>query len=119
MAAVRLREVLPRDGFQDFDVVIPTATKRAIVERLWQAGLRWVEVSSMAHPRLLPQFADAERLIGELAGCDGLLRSVFVPNRRGLERALSAGVEEVSLAVAATDTLSRENFGVGRAEALA
>ncbi|MDO8211110.1 hydroxymethylglutaryl-CoA lyase [Conexibacter sp. CPCC 206217] len=118
---VSVREVLPRDGFQDERALIPTATKLAIVERLWQAGLRWIEVSSMVHPRKLPQFADAQELLAQLAerDLDGLVRSVFVPNRRGLERALAAGAQEVSLAVASTDTLSRENFGMDRDAALA
>src|SRR5262249_27762560 len=116
---VRIRDVLPRDGFQDEAQTIPTATKVEIVERLWAGGLRWVEVTSMVHPRRLPQFADAEEVLAAGGRLARLVRSVFVPNRRGLERALAVGAEEVSLALAATDTLSRENFGMDRDAALA
>ncbi len=119
MSAVRLREVLPRDGLQDYAVHVPTAAKIAIVERLHAAGLRWIEVTSMVHPKWVPQFSDAEEVLAAVGGLDGLVASVFVPNRRGLDRAVGNGADEVSLAVAASDTLSRENFAMDRAEALA
>jgi hydroxymethylglutaryl-CoA lyase len=117
--SARLREVLPRDGLQDYASHVPTATKIAIVERLHAAGMRWIEVTSMVHPRWVPQFSDAEQVLAAANGLDGLVASVFVPNRRGLDRAVAHGVAEASLAVAATDTLSRENFAMDRAEALA
>jgi hydroxymethylglutaryl-CoA lyase len=117
--AVAIREVLPRDGFQDLDVRLPTDTKVAVVEALWGAGLRWIEITSMVHPKWVPQFADAEAVLAAVRELDGLTSSVFVPNRRGLDRALGAGATEVSLVVASTDALSRENFAMERDAALA
>lgn len=116
---VRLREVLPRDGLQDYASHVPAATKIAIIERLHAAGMRWIEVTSMVHPTWVPQFSDAEQVLAAVSGLEGLLASAFVPNRRGLDRALAHGLGEASLAVASTNTLSRENFAMDRAEALA
>ncbi|HEX4307695.1 MAG TPA: hypothetical protein VHZ54_16785 [Solirubrobacterales bacterium] len=116
---IEIREVLPRDGFQDLDRHLPTATKIAVIRRLREAGLRWIEVTSMVSPKWVPQFADAEEVVGAVRDLDGLKRSVFVANRRGLERALAVGADEVSLALASTDTLSRKNFNMDREEALA
>lgn len=118
MTALRLREVLPRDGFQDLDYTVPADVKKAVIDQLAAVGLHWIEVSSMVHPQWVPQFTDAEDIVAHARGISGLTVSVFVPNRRGLERALSLGVDEVSLAVAATDGLSRSNFRMGAAEHL-
>ncbi|HEY4097158.1 MAG TPA: hydroxymethylglutaryl-CoA lyase [Baekduia sp.] len=117
--AVAIREVLPRDGFQDLDVRLPTDVKVAVIEALWGAGLRWIEITSMVHPKWVPQFADAEEVLAAVRELDGLTSSVFVPNRRGLDRALGAEATEVSLVVASTDALSRENFAMERDAALA
>lgn len=111
---IRIREVLPRDGFQDFGAHIPAQTKIAIIEALWGNGLRWIEVSSMVHPRWVPQFADAEEVLAAIADLDGLLSSVFVPNLRGLRRAFDSAADEVSLAVASTDSLCKKNFAMTR-----
>jgi hydroxymethylglutaryl-CoA lyase len=114
---VAFREVLPRDGLQDMELV-PTRAKVALITRLCAAGLRWIEVSSMVSPRWVPQFSDAEIVVDEARRIDGLRVSVFVPNLRGLERAQRAGAHEVSLAVATTDTLSRANFGMSSVQAM-
>jgi hydroxymethylglutaryl-CoA lyase len=119
MAAVRIREVLPRDGFQDLDVHLPAATKIAIIEELAGAGLDWIEVTSMVSPRWVPQFTDAEEVLRAVRAMAGIEASVFVPNRRGLERLLSVGADEVSLAVASTDELAKENFAKDRDETVA
>lgn len=118
MTALRLREVLPRDGFQDLDFIVPADLKALVIETLFAAGLDWIEVSSMVHPRRLPQFADAEDVVSRARRLEGLTVSVFVPNRRGLDRALAVGVDEVSLAVASTDSLSQSNFRMDATEAL-
>jgi hydroxymethylglutaryl-CoA lyase len=115
---VDLREVLPRDGLQDLSYHVPTDVKVKLVARLRKAGLRWIEVTSLVSPRWIPQFADAEAVIAEAKKFDGLRIAAFVPNQHGLERALDAGVDEVSLAIAATDRLSQANFAMSRDEAL-
>jgi hydroxymethylglutaryl-CoA lyase len=116
--SVTIREVLPRDGFQDLPFHLPAVVKTEVIRRLWEAGLRWIEVSSLVSPRAVPQFSDAEKVIGAARRLADLKLSVFVPNRRGLARAIGAGADEVSLAVAATDSLSQSNFSMNRADAL-
>jgi len=116
---VTLRDVLPRDGLQDLDYVVPTPAKVEIIARLRTAGLRWIEVSSMVSPRWVPQFADAEAVVSAAQDIDDLRLSVFVPNTRGLQRALQVGVDEVSLAIATTNKLSEENFAMSHQDALA
>ncbi|HZQ26228.1 MAG TPA: hypothetical protein VFA94_00895 [Acidimicrobiales bacterium] len=116
---VRVREVLPRDGFQDLDFFLPTDAKVAIISALWSAGLRWVEVTSMVHPKWVPQFTDADEVLARVRALalHDLVAAAFVPNRRGLDRALAVGVDEVSFAVASTDKLSEANFRMDRAAA--
>jgi isopropylmalate/homocitrate/citramalate synthase len=109
-----VRDVLPRDGFQDLDYHVPAPEKLAVIVALHNAGHRWIEVTSMVRPEWVPQFADAEAVLGACGALPGLCRSVFVPNRRGLDRALAIGCEEVSFAVATTDALSRANFNRDR-----
>lgn len=116
---VTLRDVLPRDGLQDLDYFVPTPMKVEMIARLRAAGMRWIEVSSMVSPQWVPQFADAEAVVSTAQGLDDLRLSVFVPNTRGLQRALQVGVDEVSLAIATTNKLSEENFAMSHHDALA
>lgn len=113
-AQVAVREVLPRDGFQDLQYRVPVEDKLAVIAALHAAGHRWIEVTSMVRPEWVPQFADAEQVLRACGVFEDLRRSVFVPNRRGLERALSIGCEEASFAIAATDELSIANFARDR-----
>lgn len=107
---VQVVEVGPRDGLQNERVRIRTETKVKFVELLTQAGCKRVEVSSFVHPRAIPQLADAEQVFGQLAA-GGLDRySALVPNQRGLERALAAGVKEIAVFTASTDTFVRHNI---------
>jgi hydroxymethylglutaryl-CoA lyase len=73
----------------------------------------------MVHPKWVPQFPDADEVLTRVRalGLDGLVTAAFVPNRRGLDRALAVGVDEVSFAIASTDKLSEANFRMGRAAA--
>ena len=114
-----MREVLPRDGFQDLDYPVPADRKVAAIGALYAGGHRWIEVTSMVRPEWVPQFVDAEEVLRTCAEFVGLRRAVFVPNRRGLDRALAIGCEEASFAIAATDGLSVANFGRDRATMLA
>lgn len=117
MPEVRLLEVGPRDGLQNEPDVIPTEVKIEYVRRLAAAGLRRIEVTSFVSPRWVPQLADASEV---LAGLDlpGVELSVLVPNQKGLERALEAGVKRIALFAAASETFSRKNLNRGIAESL-
>ncbi|GMU56512.1 MAG: hydroxymethylglutaryl-CoA lyase [Candidatus Xenobia bacterium] len=117
MAEVRLLEVGPRDGLQNEPEVIPTEVKIEYVRRLAAAGLKRIEVTSFVSPRWVPQLADASEV---LAGLDlpGLELSVLVPNQKGLERALEAGVRRIALFAAASESFSRKNLNRSIAESL-
>jgi hydroxymethylglutaryl-CoA lyase len=109
---VEIVEVGPRDGLQNEARLLPTATKVELVRRSVAAGLRRVEVTAFARPDLVPQMADAEAVLAGVRGLPGLRSSGLVLNRRGLDRALAAGCDEVTVVVVASDGLARRNQGV-------
>jgi hydroxymethylglutaryl-CoA lyase len=108
---VTVYEVGPRDGLQNESTVLPAADKAEFVRRLAAAGLGTVETTSFVDPRWVPQLADAEEVLA-LLGDDGRgpLRPVLVPNVRGLDRALAAGVGAVAIFGSATETFARKNL---------
>ena len=115
---VHLVEVGPRDGLQNERVRVATATKVRFIEALVAAGLRRIEVSSFVHPRAIPQLADAEAVFAALRPADGVRYSALVPNQHGLERALAAGVRDIAVFTAATDTFVQRNIRMTLAESL-
>ncbi len=119
MQQVDVVEVSPRDGLQNEPTLVSTADKVALVDRALAAGLRRIEVASFVSPSRVPQMADAEVVLSALSGRPGLRRIGLVLNRRGLDRALRAGVDEVNVVVVASETFSRRNQGVGIENALA
>ncbi|MHB1499620.1 MAG: hydroxymethylglutaryl-CoA lyase [Candidatus Dormibacteria bacterium] len=116
-------EVGPRDGLQNLASEIPTAGKLELVERLLDAGVDQVEVTSFVSPKWVPKMADAEELIAGLVGArgHGVLERVrvLVPNPKGMERALQAGVRHVVANIAVTDTFNRRNLNHTVQETLA
>jgi hydroxymethylglutaryl-CoA lyase len=106
---VTIVEVSPRDGLQNEPVVLSTEAKVELVTRLVRAGARRVEAVSFAHPRLVPSMADAEAVMERVPRVDGVSYAGLVLNRRGLDRALGAGVDEVNVVVCVSDTFSRRN----------
>jgi hydroxymethylglutaryl-CoA lyase len=86
--SVRIREVGPRDGFQNEPEVIPTAEKIRLIDMLSVAGLKRIEVTSFVRPDVIPQLADADEVLDGITRADGVSYSVLIPNRRGLDRAL-------------------------------
>lgn len=123
---VEIVEVSPRDGLQSEDRVLPTTVKLDLIERAVAAGVTRIEVASFVDPARVPQMADAEAVMAGLAGNParfGAGRDVtfvgLVLNRRGLARALDAGVREVNVVVVATDEFGRRNQGVTSQESLA
>ena len=125
MSDVEIVEVSPRDGLQNESTLLPTADKLGLIRRAYDAGARRIEVTSFVHPTLVPQMADAEAVMagvrapGFLPDGGPPLHAIgLVLNRRGMSRAVAAGVDEVNLVVVASETFSRRNQGVGVAQML-
>lgn len=107
--SIRLVEVGLRDGLQAVDTIVPTADKVAIVEGLIDAGVREIEAVSFAHPRVLPQLADAEDVMAAVPRGAGVVYRGLVPNLRGAERAVDCGLDEWTLVIAADEETSLRN----------
>ena len=116
---VTIYEVGPRDGLQNESTSVPTAVKAEFIRRLVDAGLSVVEATSFVRPEWVPQLADAADLLAQLERADGVRYPVLVPNERGLDRALEAGVDEVAIFASATETFAQRNLNRTVAESLA
>jgi hydroxymethylglutaryl-CoA lyase len=109
-AAVRLVDVGLRDGLQAvFDPVLPTAAKVDVVEALIAAGVREIEAVSFAHPRILPQLADAEALMASVPRPPGVRYRGLIPNARGARRARDCGLDSFVMVISADEEVSRRN----------
>jgi len=110
-AAVRIREVGPRDGFQNEPEVIPTDDKVRLIDMLAATGLPRVEVTSFVRPDVIPQLADAEEVLTAIRRPPNVAYSVLIPNERGLERALvhRDRFDEINVFLSATETHNRRN----------
>ncbi|MBV8432354.1 MAG: hydroxymethylglutaryl-CoA lyase [Solirubrobacterales bacterium] len=119
-AQVRIREVGPRDGFQNEPEVIPTAEKVRLVELLGQTGLKRIEVTSFVRPDVIPQLADAEAVLEAISLPVGVAVSVLIPNPRGLERALAhrEHFQEINGFLSASETHNQRNVGRSVRESL-
>jgi hydroxymethylglutaryl-CoA lyase len=117
---VRIREVGPRDGFQNEPEVIPTADKVRLIGMLASSGLSRLEITSFVRPDVIPQLADAEDLLRAIERPEGVSYSVLIPNERGLERALPLRdrFDEVNLFLSASETHNRKNVNRSIAESL-
>jgi len=119
-AEVRIREVGPRDGFQNEPEVISTEQKVRLIDMLAVTGLPRLEVTSFVRPDVIPQLADAERVLALIERPVGVAFSVLIPNERGLERALAQRerFDEVNLFLSASETHNRRNVNRSIAESL-
>lgn len=115
---VRIYEVGPRDGLQNEPSPIPTEAKLRFIGLLADAGLREIEATSFVSPRAVPQLADADELMARLQRRTEVRYPVLVPNSRGLERAVAAGVDAVCVFTAATESFTRANIGMSIAESI-
>jgi hydroxymethylglutaryl-CoA lyase len=118
---VRIREVGPRDGFQNEPETIPTAEKIRLIDQLSATGLQRLEVTSFVRPEVIPQLADAEQVLAGVQRRDGVAFSVLIPNERGLERALALRerFDEINVFVSASETHNRKNVNRSIEESLA
>ncbi|MBK5117049.1 MAG: hydroxymethylglutaryl-CoA lyase, partial [Thermoleophilia bacterium] len=85
----RIREVGPRDGFQNEPEVIPTVEKLRLIGLLAEAGLQRMEVASFVRPDVIPQLADGPEVLAGIERREGLTYSVLIPNEKGLDNALA------------------------------
>jgi hydroxymethylglutaryl-CoA lyase len=120
MAAARVEivEVGPRDGLQNEAVPVSTDDKVRLLDALVDAGLRRIEAVSFVNPRRVPQMADAEAVMQRAPRRDDVTYAGLVLNRRGLDRAVAAGVDEVNVVVVSTEEFSRRNQGTDVDEGL-
>jgi hydroxymethylglutaryl-CoA lyase len=117
---VRVREVGPRDGFQNEPEVIATDDKVRLIDMLAATGLPRLEVTSFVRPDVIPQLADAEEVLRRIRRPEEVSYSVLIPNERGLERALELRdrFDEVNLFLSASETHNRKNVNRSIAESL-
>lgn len=108
-SAVRITDVTLRDGLQIQPRTLPTDTKLALLDRLLAAGIRSLEVGSFVHPGLVPQMADADELFARLPDAPDVEMMALIPNRRGAERALAAGVREARILLSCSEGHSQAN----------
>jgi hydroxymethylglutaryl-CoA lyase len=118
--AVRIREVGPRDGFQNEPEVISTYDKVRLIDQLGRTGLKRIEVTSFVRPDVIPQLADAAAVLEAIDLPGDVSVSVLVPNTRGLERALEHRdrIDEVNVFLSASETHNRKNVNRSIAESL-
>jgi hydroxymethylglutaryl-CoA lyase len=115
---VLISEVGPRDGLQSVKASMPTAHKIRWIDALHAAGLREIEVGSFVPAALLPQLADTAELVRHALTLPGLTVMALVPNRRGAEAALAAGVHKLTIPVSASEAHSLANVRKTRADML-
>src|SRR4029077_12665130 len=116
---VTIVEVGPRDGLQNEQVEIATADKIAFINRLSDAHFPVIEVSAFVSPRWVPQMKDAADVFAGITRRAGTRYTALVPNLAGLERAQAAGVSEIAIFAASSETFSRRNINQGIDESLA
>ncbi len=115
--SVRIIEVGPRDGLQNEANPIPTALKLDFIQNLVRAGMREIEATSFVSPKWVPQLGDAADL-WPLLDPQAALFSALVPNMKGLERAMSLGVDRIALFTASSDAFTQKNINMTVAESL-
>ena len=116
---VTVVEVGPRDGLQNERIVLSAAEKIEFVNRLSAAGLPVIEVGAFVSPKWVPQMADTEKVFAGIVRTPGTRYTALVPNLAGLDRAIAAGVTEIAVFAASTETFSRKNINQTIDESLA
>ena len=117
-ASVTIVEVGPRDGLQNESEFVPTDQKIALIECLSETGLKRIEITSFVHPKAIPQLQDSEEVVKRVQTKPDIVYSTLVPNEKGLDRAIMAGVKEVDLFVSASETHNQKNVRMPIAESL-
>jgi len=115
---VRIVEVGPRDGLQNESRPIPTDRKIAFIDALSEAGYDEIEATAFVAPERIPQLQDAEAVLAGIRRPEGVVISALVPNERGMDRALAAGVDKIAVFTAASETFNRKNINATIAESI-
>lgn len=115
---VTIVDVGPRDGLQAEARIVPTATKIELIERLANAGVPVVEAGAFVSPKWVPQMADTADVLAGITRHAGTRYPVLVPNRKGLDGALAAGVAEIAIFGAASESFSQKNINCSVSESL-
>ena len=105
---VSVYEVSPRDGLQNLPVFVDTEIKRRLIDNLYSAGIKKIEETSTAHPKLVPQMADAEKVFRK--------GSVLVMNKKGYDRALAMGAEKINIVFSPCEEFNMKNMKKTRSE---
>ncbi len=109
---VKIVEVGPRDGLQNEKVTVPTEAKVEYITALADAGLKVIEAGAFVSPKWVPQMADSAEVYREIPKDPGVEYPVLVPNMKGLERAVEAGVKSIAIFTAASDTFNKRNINM-------
>jgi hydroxymethylglutaryl-CoA lyase len=117
---VRIREVGPRDGFQNEPEVIPTADKVRLIDRLARTGVKRLEATSFVRPDVIPQLADARDVLQQIDPPGDVAITVLIPNERGLDHALELRdrFQEINVFLSASETHNRKNVNRSIEESL-
>ena len=115
---VKIVEVGPRDGLQNESVTVPAEIKVQLVELLADAGLPVIEVGAFVSPKWVPQMATSSDVFTQISKRPGISYPMLVPNLKGLELAHAAGVQEIALFAATTETFSQTNTNCSIAESI-
>lgn len=109
---VRIVEVGMRDGLQNEPKIIPTSVKVEAINSLIDAGLHDIEFGAFVHPKLVPAMADTNQIYSSLHNKTGVRLTALVPNMKGLERAIAAGVKSIAVFTAASETFNKKNINM-------
>lgn len=115
---VYIYEVGPRDGLQNERQFISTETKIELINALSDTGLKHIEVTSFVNPEKIPQLADHLEVYKEIQKKPGICYSALVPNQKGMEKALLAGVQQIAIFTAASETFNQRNISCSIAESI-
>lgn len=115
---VKIVEVGPRDGLQNEKQPIDTATKIALIERLADAGLNYIEAGSFVNPKWVPQMAGSDEIFQKITRVDGVTYAALTPNMQGYQRAVAVNASEVAIFAAASETFSQKNINCSIAASL-
>ncbi|CAH0161844.1 Hydroxymethylglutaryl-CoA lyase YngG [Peribacillus sp. Bi96] len=107
---VTIKEVGPRDGLQNEKVMIPAHSKIDWINQLSETGLSYIEVTSFVHPKWIPQLSDSIEVAKGIKRNPDITYAALVPNQRGLESALEANIDEVSVFMSSSETHNLKNI---------
>ena len=116
---VKIVEVGARDGLQNEPTPVPIEIKLGLIERLESAGLSVIEAGSFVSPKWVPQMASSAELFQQIDQKPGVSYPMLVPNLRGLESALAAGVKEIAIFAAASESFTQKNINCSIEESIA